>query len=84
MLSRSAVHGLRGVQSAVNVNQTIREALEDLRSRRIDHPVVYVYAIDDSDRLMGQVPTRALLFSLPETLVRDVMRTDITTITLDT
>ena len=84
VLSRSAVHGLRGVQSAVNVNQTIREALEDLRSRRIDHPVVYVYAIDDSDRLMGQVPTRALLFSLPETLVRDVMRTQITTITLDT
>ncbi len=84
VLSRTALHGLRGVQSAVNVNQTIREALEDLRQRVIDHPVVYVYAIDDSDRLVGQVPTKALLFSSPDTLVRDVMRTHITSITLET
>jgi Mg/Co/Ni transporter MgtE len=64
-LAVPVLHGIRTVQTAVNVNQTIGEALEDLRRRAIDHPVVYVYAVDDDDRLLGQVPTRALLFCAP-------------------
>lgn len=83
-LAASALHGLRSVQTAVNVNQTIGEALAELRARTIDHPVIYVYAIDDDDRLVGQVPTRALLFSAPSTPVREAMRTAVTTISLET
>ncbi|MFZ9914922.1 MAG: CBS domain-containing protein [Phycisphaerales bacterium] len=82
-LATPVLHGLRVVQTAVNQNQTIREALADLRTRAIDHPVVYVYAVDDEDRLVGQVPTKALLFSSPDALVRDVMRSELTTINLD-
>ncbi|MFM7051878.1 MAG: CBS domain-containing protein [Planctomycetota bacterium] len=82
-LATPVLHGLRMVQTAVNQNQTIREALADLRMRAIDHPVVYVYAVDDDDRLVGQVPTKALLFSSPDALVRDVMRTELTTIGLE-
>jgi magnesium transporter len=82
-LAVPVLHGIRTVQTAVNVNQTIGEALEDLRRRAIDNPVVYVYAIDDDDRLVGQVPTPALLFSSPSRLVRDVMQSDLTTIPID-
>lgn len=82
-LAISVLHGIRTVQTAVNVNQTIGEALDDLRRRAIEHPVVYVYAVDDDDRLVGQVPTRALLFGSPESRVGDVMKTQLTTIPID-
>lgn len=83
-LAVSALHGLRAVQTAVNVGQTIGEALADLRARTIDHPVVYVYVLDDDDRLVGQLPTRALLFSSPSTPVREAMRRELTTVSIDT
>lgn len=82
-LAEPVILGIRTVQTAVNVNDTIGEALTALRARNIDHPVVYVYAVDDDDRLVGQVPTRALLFSPPEAKVRDAMRTELTTIPSD-
>ena len=82
-LAVPVLHGIRSVQTAVNVNQTIGEALEELRRRAIDHPVVYVYALDDDDRLVGQVPTRALLFSNPSERIGDVMRGELTTIPID-
>ena len=82
-LAIPVLHGIRTVQTAVNVNQTIGEALGDLRRRAIDNPVVYVYAVDDDDRLVGQVPTRALLFSSPTERVGDVMRKELTTIPID-
>ncbi len=83
-LAVSALHGLRAVQTAVNVGQTIGEALADLRARTIDHPVVYVYVLDDDDRLVGQLPTRALLFAPPSTPVREAMRRELTTVSIDT
>ena len=82
-LAIPVLHGIRTVQTAVNVKQTIGEALEDLRRRAIEHPVVYVYAVDDDDRLVGQVPTRALLFGSPTDRVGDVMRSELTTIPID-
>jgi magnesium transporter len=81
-LAEPVILGIRAVQTAVNMNQTIGEALEDLRTRTIDSPVVYVYALDDDDRLVGQVPTRALLFSDPSKKVREVMKNELTTITM--
>ena len=83
-LAVSALHGLRSVQTAVNIGQTIGEALADLRARTIEHPVVYVYVLDDDDRLVGQLPTRALLFAAPDTPVREAMRTELTTISMET
>lgn len=82
-LAIPVLHGIRTVQTAVNIRQTVGEALEDLRKRAIDHPVVYVYAVDDDDRLMGQVPTKALLFGSPTDRVGDVMRRELTTIPID-
>jgi len=85
----SALHaptldGLRTVQTAVNASQSVGEAIADLRSRAIDHAFASAYAIDDDDRLVGEVPLRALLFSPPEALVRDVMRADPVAVGFDT
>lgn len=75
--------GIRAMQTAVNANQTISSALQDLRARRIDSTVIYIYAIEDDERLVGEVSTRELLFAPPETIIRDVMRTTFTTINMD-
>jgi len=83
-LAVSVLHGLRAVQTAVNANETINSALEALRSRTIDHPVLYIYALDDDDRLVGQVPMRALLLSPPDARIRDVMATELETVAIDT
>ena len=83
-LSAAVLHGLRSVQTAVNASQTISEAIDELRSRTIEHPVIYVYALDDDDRLVGQVSMRALLLSNPDSRIRDVMTQDAAPITMHT
>ena len=85
----SALHaptldGLRTVQTAVNASQPVAEAIADLRSRAIDHAFASAYAIDDDDRLVGEVPLRALLFAPPDALVRDVMRANPVAVGFDT
>lgn len=83
-LAESVLMGIRAAQTAVNLNQTIHEALEDLRVRAIDGPLVSVYALDDDDRLVGQVSARELLFSPPSARIRDVMTSDFTFVTIST
>lgn len=83
-LSAAVLHGLRSVQTAVNANQTIAEAIDELRSRTIEHPVVYVYALDDDDRLVGHVSMRSLLLSDPRVRIRDVMTQDVEPVTMET
>lgn len=83
-LSAAVLHGLRSVQTHVNANQTIAEAIDELRSRAIDHTVIYVYAVDDDDRLVGQVSMRALLLSQPDARIHEVMTRDIERVTMDT
>jgi magnesium transporter len=83
-LSAAVLHGLRSVQTAVNANQTIAEAIDELRSRTIEHPVIYVYALDDDDRLVGQVSMRALLLSSPSARIQDVMTQDTEPVTMHT
>jgi magnesium transporter len=83
-LSAAVLHGLRSVQTAVNANQTIAEAIDELRARTIEHPVVYVYALDDDDRLVGQVSMRALLLSPPNTRIHEIMTQDAVPVTMHT
>lgn len=83
-LSAAVLHGLRAVQTAVNANQTIAEAIDELRSRTIEHPVIYVYAVDDDDRLLGTVSMRALLLSAPTARIHEVMTREVAPVTLET
>ncbi len=71
------------VQTAVSVDMTIGEAIEQLRSRAITQPILYVYVIDAEDRLVGVAPTRALLLGQPHTLIKDIMQSRCVTLRLD-
>jgi len=72
-LTQPVTVAMAAVSTAVNVDDTVGEAIATLRSRRIDSPILYVYAVDGDDRLLGTVPIRALVMSPPATPIREVM-----------
>lgn len=51
----------------------VQSALEKIRREGIGERVVYFYAADAEQRLVGVVPTRRLLTAAPETLLREIM-----------
>ena len=42
-------------------NLTVQQALDIIRQRGIGEKIVYFYAVDAEDRLVGVLPTRRLL-----------------------
>lgn len=64
-------------KTIIKVDYTIEEAIECLRHRHIDERIIYIYVLDDENRLCGVVPTRTLLFKDPSTKIVDVMHTSI-------
>jgi hypothetical protein len=67
-LSAAVLHGLRSGQTAVNANQTIAEAIDELRARTIEHPVVYGYALDDELVTVSHPLTTKGIAAIPEIL----------------
>jgi len=61
-------------------DQSVADALESLRNHGPDHEIVYIYVVDDGDRLVGVVPTRALLASRPERPLGEIMQGDVVAI----
>lgn len=62
----------------LNENFTIRQALDDIRLRKVGDRIVYFYVTDEEDRLVGVVPTRRLLTApltlrLSEVMIGQVM-----------
>jgi magnesium transporter len=57
----------------VKGEQSVAEALADLRVQQPQGRIIYFYAMDDADRLEGVVPTRRLLLSPPEAKIADLM-----------
>ena len=57
----------------LSVGQKVGEALQWLRGHPPEGPIVYFYVVDESDRLVGVVPTRRLVLSPPETRIADIM-----------
>ena len=72
-LNDSVLPLVRRDLARVSVRHTVGEALEQLRSTRIDGPVVYFYVVDELGRLQGVVPTRGLLLSPIDTPVERIM-----------
>jgi len=54
-------------------DMTISEALERIRREGVGERVIYFFAVDSGQRLVGVLPTRRLLTAAPETQLRDVM-----------
>jgi magnesium transporter len=59
--------------AALNLCWTVGQALESLRTPSLGEKIVYLYVVDDANVLVGVVPTRRLLMSRPEQLIRDIM-----------
>ena len=49
-LGLPVTRAMQPVQTAVRCDQTVQQALEDLRTRRIGHHIVYVYALGAGGR----------------------------------
>ncbi len=54
-------------------NNTVDEALAELRQKDIADKISYLYVIDESKKLVGIVPTRKLLFCKPDQKIHDIM-----------
>src|SRR5216110_3560408 len=57
----------------LNAGMTVGEALERIRREGVGERVIYFYAIDEQERLVGVVPTRRLLTASLETPLRQIM-----------
>ena len=57
----------------LRADMTVGEALERIRREGVGERVIYFYAIDEQERLVGVVPTRRLLTASLETPLREIM-----------
>ncbi len=64
----------------VKGEQSVAEALADLRVQQPQGRIIYFYAMDDADHLEGVVPTRRLLLSRPDAKIADLMVRDAITV----
>ena len=67
----------------VRPDMTVDEAISYLRKQRREHveTINYAYVLDDQQHLLGVVSIRELFSADPRTRVRDVMRTQVVTVT---
>lgn len=79
-LTKPVMNFLHQVETTIRQDSTVEEALTELRTKKIQHDIVYFYVVDDDGRLMGFVPTRKLLLSLPDEKITKVMNKAIVTI----
>jgi magnesium transporter len=49
----------------LHAEQTVEEALDTIRAQGGEGEALYLYVVDDEDRLLGVVPTRRLLLATP-------------------
>ena len=82
-LSQSAHLCATAIQTAILVTDTVDEALASLRSKSIPQKIVYIYVIDDKDRLKGVVSTRQLLLGKPDQKIGEMMIKDVVKIYAD-
>jgi len=57
----------------LDAGMTVGEALERIRREGVGERVIYFYAIDEQERLVGVVPTRRLLTTPLEMSLREIM-----------
>jgi magnesium transporter len=61
------------VETTLQAGQSVQEAVESLRTRQIEHKIVYFYVVDDQHRLAGVVSTRRLLLASPADRIAAIM-----------
>ena len=63
----------KSVQTIVNKDDTIEEALSKMRHQQIDHKIIYFYVVDSENKLCGIIPTRKLLLCDSTAKIQDIM-----------
>jgi magnesium transporter len=82
-LNDPVVHHARSDFPALSEHLTVAETLQTIRRQGLGEKIVYFYAVDDDDRLVGVIPTRRLLTSEPHTRLADIMIRHVVTIPAD-
>jgi magnesium transporter len=80
ILDHSVTRYMRFDFCKVHAEQTVAEALADLRIQQPQGRIIYFYVMDHDDRLVGVVPTRRLLLSAPETKIDEIMVRNVMTV----
>ncbi|MCG3135131.1 MAG: Magnesium transporter MgtE [Planctomycetes bacterium] len=65
---------------AIRDADTVAQALEGLRTRKLAERIVYFYATDGGGKLVGVVPTRALLMAASDRKIADIMVRNVVTL----
>ena len=63
---------------------TVEQAIRQLEDAGDAEMVFYIYVVDDHGNLVGALSLRQLLLKRPETLLVDIMETDVIRVTTDT
>ena len=64
---------------------SVENAIRELRLEAPDvETVYYLYILDDNERLIGVVSLKDLILARPETLIQDIMKSPVKTLTLET
>ncbi|HLA10199.1 MAG TPA: CBS domain-containing protein [Pyrinomonadaceae bacterium] len=64
----------------IRENLNVGEALSIIRREGIGEQIIYFYVINDDGQLVGIIPTRRLLTSMPTVSITDIMITDVVTV----
>jgi len=64
---------IRRDPTRLNENWTVRETLDQLRGQELGERIVYLYVVDNGDRLVGVLPVRRMLMSAPSSTVGEIM-----------
>jgi CBS domain-containing protein/flagellar motility protein MotE (MotC chaperone)/sporulation protein YlmC with PRC-barrel domain len=64
---------------------SVEDAIRELRLEAPDvETVYYLYILDDDERLMGVISLKDLILARPETLIQDIMKSPVKTLSLET
>jgi magnesium transporter len=72
-LTRLVSQCMETVETVVFATATIDLALASLREKKIPQKIIYIYVVDEENRLKGVVSTRQLLLGNPQKLVQEIM-----------
>lgn len=64
----------------LRADETVDQALEGLRSRKLAERIVYFYVVDGAGTLAGVVPTRGLLMSPADRRISEIMIRNVVTL----
>lgn len=80
ILADRVTQHIQPVPARIQSGSTVAQALEYIREHEIGGRVLYFYVLDESDRLVGVIPTRRLLRAKLDAPIDDVMITDVISI----